>query len=193
MCSTMPRSRFAVVEDQEQVDKIMSVAGAAAEARAHASTTSRAACATTITRRLQCDRRRASQIGRETLAARARRCRAAGSIARSTAAQGLRPLDHSLHVGHDRPLQGRGADRRSAVIMLPPTTVDIRQAHRQATRRSPICRSPGSATIYLNYAQSLCRRLLRRLSGSGRDRHAGSREIGTDLLLSRRRACSRTC
>ena len=41
---------LAVVEDQEQVDKVLSISDRAADARATWSTTSRAACATTTTR-----------------------------------------------------------------------------------------------------------------------------------------------
>jgi hypothetical protein len=35
MCSIMPKSRFAVVEDQEQVDKVLSIREQVPSARAH--------------------------------------------------------------------------------------------------------------------------------------------------------------
>ena len=68
MCSSTPRSTLAVVEDQEQVDKLLEIADRAADARSTSSTTTRAACATTTTPRLHAHRRRCRSAGRETLA-----------------------------------------------------------------------------------------------------------------------------
>ena len=95
--------RFAAVEDQEQVDKILSVSERAAEARDAWSTTSRAGLR-------DYDHSRLHSIddviadGREALAddAGARRL----ARRRDRGRQGRRPLDHPLHLRHDRRSKG---------------------------------------------------------------------------------------
>ena len=99
--------RFAAVEDQEQVDKIMSVMDRLPKLETW-STTSRAACATTIT--AVCNRSTTSSpkgcgAGRPDgrLVARCRDRRR----------QGLRSVDHSLHLRHHGHVEGCGADPRT--------------------------------------------------------------------------------
>ena len=133
--------RFAAVEDQEQVDKILSVSErlpklekmvydepqGPARLRPHQSARDR--------RR---DRRRPRGAGAGRYARRlARR--------RDRRRQGLRHLGHPLHLGHHRPVEGRGAVGGA----LHPRRLRhgrLRQARPSTTRRWPICRSPGSAT-----------------------------------------------
>ena len=62
------------------------------------------------------------------------------------AGKGSRSVDHSLYLGHHRRVQGRGADRR-ALDPCGGRHGRLRQARPRTTWRSPICRSPGSATI----------------------------------------------
>ena len=134
---------IAVVEDQEQVDKIISISDRL----------------TRLTHILYdeprglrdydhappaMDRRRA-----EASAAKARD--GSGAAARLAgerrARQGLRSRRHSLHVGHHRPPEGRDADLRQP-DHLGAQRQSVRRPRPRTRKSSPICRSPGSAITY---------------------------------------------
>ncbi len=59
--------------------------------------------------------------------------------------QGLRSRHHPLHLGHHRPAERRDAHQRQRDD-LGAERQHIRQARSRKTASSPICRSPGSAT-----------------------------------------------
>ena len=135
-------ARFAAVEDQEQVDKLLSVAERLPKLE-----------------RIVYDERRGLRDydhGRlraiDDVISDGR-----GALAKEPAlgqwldreieaGQGLGPFDHSLYVGHHGPVEGRRAVRHR-LHQCRLRHGRFRPAHRSATRRSPICRSPGSATI----------------------------------------------
>ena len=124
--------------------------GAAAEARADR--LRRAARPARLRPRpAACDRRRASQDGRAALARDADARRVARP--RDRGRQGLRPVDHPLHVGHDRPVQGRGALRAIGCISAASDTV----AFDKLTERDEALAYLPLAWVgdhYLNYAQA---------------------------------------
>ena len=95
--------------------------------------------------------------------------------------QGRRRRHHPLHVGHDRPAQGRDAVARQR-HHVGAERQRLRQARPRATRRSPICRWPGSATIF-SYAQALCRGLLRNCPETPRPWCEDRREIGPTYIF----------
>ena len=175
-----PRSRFAVVEDQEQVDKIISVAGPPAEARSISSTTSRAACATTTT----------PGCNRSTT------CRRCGAQARWRDPQRCaRWLDAEIAAAR-APISSiilytSGTTGRPKGVMLTfdnahrrrPTTATRSTSSTRTTRSSPICRSPGSATTIFSYAQAYVAGFCVNLPGSAETVIEDRREIGTDLRL----------
>ena len=113
--------RFAAVEDQEQIDKIMSVMGTPAQARGDG-----------LRRAARLPRLRPQPPAfRLTTSSRrgARRCRRSGGRApwldaEIAAGQGLRSVHHSLHLRHHRHVKGVGADRRALDHMRRPDTVD---------------------------------------------------------------------
>ena len=170
--------RFAAVEDQEQVDKILSVVRSPAQARGRWSTTSRAACATTIT--AICMRSTTSSP----TAARRWQDPTIGAWldARDRRRQGLRSVDHSLHLRHHRPVQGRGAVRRA-----------LHQGRRPTPSRSTSLTENDVALAYLplawvgdhylNYAQGLVAGFCMACPESADTAMADLREIGPTLLL----------
>ena len=133
--------KFAVVEDQEQVDKVISIADRLPK--------------------LQHDhlRRAARPQGLRPRQPAFLRARAGARAARSCAAnagadgwwldeiakgKGARRQRHALHLGHHRPAQGRDAHARQH-RRLGAERQQVRRLHAPTTRCSPICRWPGSA------------------------------------------------
>ena len=135
--------RFAAVEDQEQVDKILSVSDRLPKLETMVYDETRGLRDYDHSQ-AACDRRRHRR--RPQGAGGGRRRSRAWLDARDRGRQGLRHLDHPLHLRHHRPIQGRGAVGR-ALHRRRLRHRRLRQADREATRRWPICRSPGSATI----------------------------------------------
>ena len=156
----------AAVEDQEQVDKILSVADQAAAADRHA--LRRAARPARLRpRRAAPHRRRASTMAASALADDAGAPRMLE--ARDRRGEGRRPRHHPLHVGHDRPAEGRDAVLSTTSIAAAPHTATTSTSSTERTRSSPICRSPGSATTS-SPTRRPRRGLLRQLPGEPGDR-----------------------
>ena len=180
--------RFAAVEDQEQVDKILSVPDRLPKLEQW-STTRRAACATTIMR--GCTRSTSViEDGRKALAERPGAARD-GSTRRSRQGKGRDPPSSSTRrarpgapkgvvLSHERLDRGR-ADTVRFDKLTEKDEVARLSAARLGRRSLPQLRArPG-------------RGLLRRLPGKRRDRDGGSARDRPDLFISRRRACSRAC
>ena len=178
----------AVVENQEQVDKVLSIADRVADACATWSMTSRAACATTTARKLSWIDD-VQKVGREKLAP-IRRGSRAGRPAVAQG-QGRRPRGDPLHLGHDRAAEGRDAHLRQRASSRRATATSSTSSTR-TRRRSPICRSPGSAITC-----SPTRSIMSRATASIARRRArpwwrtGARSAPP--TRSRRRASTRTC
>ena len=133
-------TRFAAVEDQEQVDKILSVSERLPKLEQVVYDRPRGLRDYDHSRLHPID-----DVIRDGRAARAGCRHRAVARPRDRSRQGLRALDHPLHLGHDRPVQGR-CPVRQRLHQGGRRYRRIRQAHR-AGRGAPICRWPGSATI----------------------------------------------
>ena len=109
--------RFAVVEDQEQVDKILSVSERLPKLERVIYDEPRGL--------RDYDHARLHAI--DDVIKDGHAALAAGCVTRIVARprdrgrEGRGSLDHPLHLGHDRPIEGRGAERRSAASGRPPT------------------------------------------------------------------------
>ena len=111
---------------------------------------------------------------------------------RTTSGAGYDPSALVRYIGRVPATQPGTTSKVFANLPTPEERVASMQTAPSRTRRSPICRWPGSATTF-SLRAGAGRRLLHHLSGERRhrdDRHARDRP---DLLSSRRRACSRTC
>ena len=134
---------LAVVEDQEQVDKILSDRRSPAPAAQHHLRRAARAAATTTTP--GCSPSRDVQDDRPRDARDRRRRALARWEARIAAGKGARPRRHPLHLGHHRPAQGRDADAIDNIIVSARNGNALRPARRERGGASPICRWPGSA------------------------------------------------
>ena len=171
--------RVAVVENQEQVDKMLSIVGAACPKLRH--------MVYDEPRGLRdYDRAKLSWIDDMQQTA-ARSWRSDPSAARwlegaVAHGKGSRHLGHPLHVGHDRAAEGRDALRRTAASSRR-RNGNVFDKLTRTRRRSPICRSPGSATTILTTRRTMSPGYCINCPESGRDRDGGPARDRPDLLL----------
>ena len=166
-CWSTPRSTVAVVENQEQVDKVLSIAERLPTLRHIVYDEPRGL--------RDYDRGKLSwiddvqKLGREKLAADPSRLAQLGSVGRR--GQGRRPRGHPLHVGHDRAAEGRDADVRQ-LHRLGAQRQRVRRARRErGDDRLSAARLGRRSPVLLRAA--LRRGLLRQLPGGRRDRGGG--------------------
>ena len=181
--------RFAVVQDQEQVDKIDSSAERIPalktviydEPRGLARLRPWPGCTRSPTCRPPA-RRWSPRIP----------ALAGAGAATSAAASGDEISRHALHVRHDRPFQGRDAQGRRARCGAARDTVAFDRLTEQRQRARLSAARLGRRPLSQLRA-GLCRRLLRQLPGKRRDRRAGSARDRRRPSISRRRGCSSDC
>ena len=170
--------RFAAVEDQEQVDKILSVSDRLPKLETMVYDEPRGL--------RDYDHARLHAIddviadGRKALAddAAARRL----ARRRDRGGQGLRHLDHPLHLRHHRPIQGRGAVGASAASAPARDTV----AFDKLTEKDEALAYLPLAWVgdhYLNYAQGLVAGFCMACPESGDTAMADLREIGPTFFF----------
>ena len=166
MCSSTPSVTVAVVENQEQVDKVLSIADRVSTLRHMVYDEPRGL--------RDYDRAKLSwiddvqKVGRDKLADPARLARWEASVAQG---QGRRPRGDPLHLGHDRAAEGRDAHLRQH-HHLGAQRQPLRQARRErGNHRLSAARLGRRPPVLLRAA--LCRGLLRQLPGGGRDRGGG--------------------
>ena len=125
---------YAIVEDQEQVDKVLEAKPQVPHAARMSTTTIRAACAATRRRQHRC-----------AAGARARvRSREPGLLrGRGREGPARRRLDHALHVGNDRQAEGRAQTHRAFIAAAAGGSEFDRLGPTTACFRT--CRWPGSA------------------------------------------------
>jgi long-chain acyl-CoA synthetase len=173
--------RFAVVEDQEQVDKLLEIRPKVPTSST-SSTTTRAACALRPARarlvRAPAEPRQATAASEPT-----------SSTPRSTRAARRRRGD-ALHVGHDRQPEGRRAHARQPDRRRRGRRRD-RRAHATTRRCSPTCRWRGSGRTLLVRAVDGVR-LHASTARVGETVMTDMREIGPTYYFAPPR-CSRTC
>ena len=148
--------RFAAVEDQEQVDKILSVSERLPKLEQIVYDEPRGLRDYDHSRLHAIDD--VIKDGRARARPR-RRDRRNGSIARSKPARARTP--RSFSTPRARPASPRGSSSPPSAASTPPPTRSPSTSSPSGTRRSPICRSPGSATII-----SIMRRRWSRASAS---------------------------
>ena len=146
---TTPTSRFAIVEDQEQVDKLLEVRAAVPAARRASGTTIRAACATTASPAW----RRSTRWSRPAARMRGR----ASRLLRRARSSKARPDDVAAMF-----FTSGTTGNPKGVVHTHDTLIDraragaaLRQADRATRRCSPTCRRRGSARTSSRYAQWL--------------------------------------
>ena len=159
---------LAVVEDQEQVDKVLSIADRLP--RLQHDGLRRAARPARLRPRRMKSIDEVQKLGREKLAADPARAGALGG--RGRRGQGRRPRHHPLHLRHHRPPEGRDADLRQR-----------RSSRRDNGNRFDNLDENEEVIAYLplawvgdhifSYAQSYRRGLLRQLPGGGGNRDRG--------------------